>query len=162
MEEITIKTRKRRARKKVTKFPETKRKLSKTVKKNTSANQVGENRPIITGHMHREENDKFKELLFLAAQNGNNGFDMTEPEHYSLELLHFKELLAGAHFKILTTQENINDEYKKDINNKMINAFLEVEEASVSKHLKFIIKELEMTEDDFSIRKLLKIGAAKA
>ena len=48
--------------------------------RNTCHNQVSENGPTITAHMHQEEDNEFKEALLIAAKNRDSGFNMTEAE----------------------------------------------------------------------------------
>ena len=70
---------------------------------------MDESRPTITAHMYQEENDQFQEALLIAAQNGDIGFDMIEPEKYSLALIHSEELIGGDHFKMFATDEDVDD-----------------------------------------------------
>ena len=96
---------------------------------NNDNNHTGESRTTITAHMHQEDdkelNDKeFKEALLVAAQSGDNRFDMTELEDISLALVYSEESLGGAHFEVMSPEEHVDN-------------------TGIPPYLEFTIKELE-------------------
>lgn len=58
----------------------------------------------------------------MAAQNGDSGFNVMEPDKYSLSSLYSEESLGGARLKMIVTIKNVNDNDEQEIDNKTINA----------------------------------------
>ena len=71
----------------------------------------------------------------MAAQNGDNLFDMTESDNISLASVHSEESLGGAHFQIISPKE-------------------QTDETGIPPYLEFTIKELE----EFTIEDLCRQG----
>ena len=103
---------------------------------NTNNNQTGENGPTVTAHMHQEDDEVFVEALLVAARNGDNRFNMTEPDDYSLASIHSEESLGGAHFEAISDEPSVGTDENID------------EKSDIPPYLEFTIEELEMNQEE--------------
>ena len=84
---------------------------------NNNNSQITGIRETISARLDRGEDNTFKKLLLLSANNNNDGFYLTEPDKYSLLLSHSKELWLKIIFDVLI---NKNCKQKLEITIKNI------------------------------------------